>query len=210
MNAKRQRCSGRRFTWRNGNKNRHPKPISRRVLLGRRQIVPHFSTKVDVNAAELERIFGTPSIDRAIAILIRLHRMKRVSRTGRAAKEHWAEVVDLIAKGDRWTEVIPGRRFHHLTSNCRWGMPYRGDGPGNLLLLKKQRHLDLHSRFGDRTLEEIILCLMWICGSMYRECRLLRRRYFEATCARRPEERKVFLTYFYQSLPRIRGTQRLG
>ena len=82
-------------------------------------------------------------------------------------------------------------------------MPYGGDGPENLLLIKKTRHVALHFFLRGRTLEEIIILLLWIRGAMYRDCRRLRCRYFEATCATVQEKRKVFLGYFYESLPRV-------
>lgn len=116
---------------------------------------PNFSQFDQKAGINFKCIFGTRSLGKTIALLIRLQRAKRVSGTG-TAKKHWPRVASL----ESWQDVLPGRRYHHLTGSRRQGMPYEGSGPENLLLLKKSRHAAFHRQFGSRTLEEVIILLL--------------------------------------------------
>ena len=171
----------------------------RRDPVSRRFYGPYFSLELPVEIMDLEKIFGTPSLDRAIAVLIRLHRAKRISRTGWAAKKHWERITALECKED----VLPGRRFHHLTPSCRQDMPYVGNGPENLLLIDNGRHEAFHECFGGRTLEEVIILLLRLRGAIYRAlCCELRRCYIQAIKAKPLDRQEASLVRFYESLPR--------
>lgn len=50
----------------------------------------------------------------------------------------------------------PGRNKHHLTPKARGG----ADADWNLLLIRIERHQELHRIFGNKTLEEIIQLLV--------------------------------------------------
>jgi hypothetical protein len=111
---------------------------------------------------DFEKTFGVPSLPEAVRVLVRLYRAKRINGAG-TAKKHWCKVAAL----KRYQDILPGRRYHHLTSSGREGVPYHGDEPSNLLLIKKDRHWVLHECFGDQTLEEIIIFLLQILLRLY-------------------------------------------
>jgi len=51
------------------------------------------------------------------------------------------------------------RNVHHLTPKSRKGEPFFGNYRCNMLLIRVERHDALHSQFGTRTWEEIIVIL---------------------------------------------------
>lgn len=177
-------------------KKQHYSRLEQRDIRTRKFHGPDFSLHT---AAHLDfpAIFGTSSLESTIAVLIRLCRMKRIAKTG-TAKKLWPIVATL----DRTQDILPNRRFHHLTPLARDDMPYAGDSPQNLLLIKKSRHAALHLCFGGRTLEEIIILLLRLRGAIYRKlCQELREWYLHAMRAASPE---APLLHFQASLPRLR------
>jgi len=123
---------------------------------------------------DFKEMFGVPTREAAIAVLIRLFRRKRVRGEGTAKKYWWIIEAGLLEDGQ---DILPGRRYHHLTPRCRPNMPYAGHAPANLLLIKKERHKKLHHWFGHSTLEEILLILLRLGNEVPRPYRLLRRSY---------------------------------
>lgn len=163
---------------------------------------PDFSRFSNASSIDFQGIFGTPSLRATLVLLVRLQRAKRIHGTG-TAKLYWPAVASLRPQED----VLPNRRYHHLTSPCRKGMPYAGDDAANLLLIKKRRHSALHRCFGSRTLEEIILVLLWLdkvgrslCGFLidcYQRCCKLAK-------SQQRRRREAFLLQFYHRLSRFR------
>jgi hypothetical protein len=139
---------------------------------------PNFSRFAVHEAIDFPGIFGTNSLDETIAVLIRLHRAKRIHGGG-TAKVHWPRVAGLAECED----VLPGRRYHHLTSFSRHGMPYRGNDPANLLLMRRRRHAKYHQYFGNRTLEEVIILLLCLHRVGRTLCNFLRDCY-SRSCGR--------------------------
>ena len=104
-----------------------------------------------VETDALASIFGSPSPEYALHVLVRV----------KGAKRRIPEVVlEQPAHTPCRPRRFPQRNFHHLTPQCRKDEPYYGDEWRNLLLMKVSRHNALHNECGVRTLEEIIRILL--------------------------------------------------
>ena len=95
----------------------------------------------------LEKVFGTPSLDRSLSVCLRLRRMKR--------RECEVEGERCFPK-----KRLSGRNYHHLTPRFRRKAPFYGDSWRNLLLIRTERHTAWHKIFGLLTLEEVIAVLI--------------------------------------------------
>lgn len=163
---------------------------------------PDFTRFPNAGSIDFEKIFGTPTLAKTITMLIRLQRIKRVRGAG-TAKELWPVVMGLPSHVD----IRPGRRFHHLTPTCREGMPYHGNDVSNLLLYKKDREEALHRRFGSRTLEEIIILLLWLHKTGRCLCGLL-CHWYERSCGKQIGRRANFLARFRENLDHFKPQPR--
>jgi hypothetical protein len=103
----------------------------------------------------LAQVFDSGSVERALAICLRLQRMKR--------RTH----------GDGRIPFRPrrcsGRNYHHLTPQSRRNQPYHGTESRNMVLIHIPRHEAWHALFKLQTLEETIALLM-ACITESREC----------------------------------------
>lgn len=173
---------------------------------------PDFAKFSNAGCIDFRKTFGTPNLVKTIEMLIRLHRATRLrgSRTGRKLWPLITGNPDLsIPPLPIDVNIRPGRRFHHLTPSCREGMPYHGNEPSNLLLLKDERHEALHRRFGSRTLEEIIILLFWLCKAGRGLWGLL-CHWYQRSCGYQIGRRADFLTRFSENLYRFKPRHRRG
>jgi len=94
----------------------------------------------------LIQIFGSPSAEYALAVCLRLQRMK-----GRTNPQ--AVPIPFNRKRCR------GRNYHHMTPRFRRGELYYGTTQGNMLLIWIPRHEAWHDAFLLQTFEETIAML---------------------------------------------------
>lgn len=102
----------------------------------------------------IAKVFGSPSVEYAHRVALRVKSAKK------------RDPGNMPTMGEK-CRVFLRRRLskrnnHHLSPRCRPDDAYHGTKPYNILLMKIERHNELHKEFGVRTWEEIIFVL-WRC-----------------------------------------------